>query len=69
MRLRDRSEFDTRSLVRIMQDRRTRWVNDLCADRVILRALTLSRFTPDERTYTRPARCEVSPQRRSAESL
>ena len=69
MRLRDRSEFNTRSLVRIMQDRCTRWVHDLCADRVVLRALTLSRVAPDERAYARPARCEVSPRRPSAESL
>src|SRR5918995_482085 len=69
MRLRDRSEFNTRSLVRIMQDRCTCWLHDLCADRVVLRALTLPSFAPDERAYTRPARCEVSPRRRSAESL
>jgi hypothetical protein len=34
VRLRDRSEFNTRSLVQIMQDRCTRWVRDLCADRI-----------------------------------
>jgi hypothetical protein len=65
----DRSEFNTRSLVRIMQDRCTRWLHDLCADRVVLRALTLSRVVPSDRAYTRPARCEVSPRRPSAESL
>jgi len=52
-----------------MRDRWTRRVHDLCADRVLLRALTLTRVAADERTYARPARCEASPRRRSAESL
>jgi hypothetical protein len=56
VRLRIRSESDTRSLNQIMPDRYTRWVDDLCADRLVLRALTLSRFVPDERAYTRPDR-------------
>jgi t-SNARE complex subunit (syntaxin) len=36
---------------------------------VVLRALTLSRVVPNDRAYTKPARCEVSPRRHSAESL